>query len=272
MLKDISLADGHSIPILGLGTWQLRGKACTAAVEAALEIGYRHIDTAVLYENHQAIAPALRQVPRSDLFITSKIPSDALEYESVLVQTERALDELRCEYLDLLLIHWPNAAVPLDETLRAFSRLRDEGKIRSIGVSNFTVTRLKEALTFADLPIVTNQVEFHPFLHQRELLSFCEQAKVVLTAYSPLARGKVLEDAELLRTAKRHQATAAQVALRWAMQKGIVVIPKATSRERLQENFDSLKLSLHHEEMQQIDALHRDQRLVAPDWADFTES
>lgn len=173
-MEKFELKNGNKIPALGLGTSGLRGKQCTEVVKKALELGYRHIDTADMYGNHQAIAKALNEtdINRDKLFITSKIRSEDLKYKQVKKSADRLLDELDIEYFDLLLIHWPSPDIPVEESLKAMKELKEAGKVKNVGVSNFTIPLLKEALEHYPELITVNQVEFHPTLYQKELLDF----------------------------------------------------------------------------------------------------
>ncbi len=235
---DCELRDGHSMPLLGLGTWQLRGATCTSIVKRAVELGYRLIDTADAYGNHEAIRAALKGFDRASLFLTTKIQYGRLRYREVLRDCDRCLRELGTEYVDLLLIHWPNDAIPIHETLRAFNELVDAGKIRSIGVSNFSIRQLTEALQVEGRPITNNQVRFHLYAYDPGLLAYCHAQRVTVTAYSPLGRGRILHNSALLAMARKYQRTPAQICLRWCLQKGVAVIPKTSSEDRLSENMD----------------------------------
>ncbi|HIH37501.1 aldo/keto reductase [Candidatus Woesearchaeota archaeon] len=268
-METIKLSSGYSIPILGLGTWQLKGQRCTEIVKNAIEEGYTHIDTAWIYENQEEIAPAIAEHERKKLFITSKLWRDQLSYSDVLEQCDETLSQLGIDYLDLYLIHWPNKDIPMEETFNALAKLATDGKVKSIGVSNFTITHLKKALGISKIPITMNQVEYHPYLNQEDLLAYCNDNNITLTAYSPLGRGIVLKDRVILAIAERKKKTPAQVALRWLIQKGIIVIPKTTREERLPENLLALDITLTAEEMKQIDTLNRNERIVHPGFAEF---
>jgi len=263
-----TLPTGKAMPSLGLGTWQLTGQDCSRAVRTALALGYTHIDTADFYGNHAEIAEAIAGVPRERLFITSKVKPSDLQHDDLKASAARLLRELKLDYLDLLLIHWPNKEIPMAETFTALAEIVAEGKVRHIGVSNFTVRHLKEALSVSKVPIVVNQVEFHPFLYQKELLAFCKENKIRLTAYSPLARGKVFKDETLKAIGKKHGKTPGQVALRWLHERGIVVIPKASSETHLKENLDLFGFALDDEDTTAIGRLPQE-RLVNPPFAEF---
>lgn len=252
MTRKIKMTNGNLIPVFGLGTWQLRGQQCVSTVREALEIGYDHIDTADAYENHTQIRKALQSTDRKKLFITTKIPKELLDRP--VQHVERYFDELGVEYMDLVLLHWPKRSDPMAENLL---KLQQMGRVKSVGVSNFSIELIKQVMSKGFNPVV-NQVEFHPYLYQKELLDFCNKHNIVLTAYSPLARGKVLGDSVLSRIGKNHNASEPQISLAWNLSKNVVVIPKASSRNHLQENFDAMKIELSDEEIAEIDALdHR---------------
>ncbi len=247
------------IPKVGLGTWALRGETCTNAVLSALDIGYRHIDTAQMYRNEEYIGKALQQadVPREEIFIVTKIMQSNLHFEDVLTSFQKSRDKLQLEYVDLLLIHWPNPAVPIDETMDAMNKLRDEGQIRHIGVSNFSINQLKDAITASAAPIVTNQIRYDPFHDKENMLEFCIRNDMMLTAYSPLAKGRASKNSILSGIGKKHNKTAAQVTLRWlTQQKNVSVIPKSGNREHQQENFNIFDFKLAPDEMEKIFELH----------------
>jgi diketogulonate reductase-like aldo/keto reductase len=251
-------ADGATIPALGLGTWQNTGSTCTETVRTALEMGYRHVDTAQAYDNEAAVGEALAaaDVDREDLFLTTKVWRSNLRDRAVRDSVRESLDALGVDYVDLLLIHWPHPRVPVTETLGAMAELREAGLVRHLGVSNFTREGLAEAVAAVDAPIVADQVLYHPYTDQSELRAFCLDNDVALTAYSPLARGDVLSDEALARIGERYGKSAAQVALRWLVQQeGVVAIPKATGRDHLAENLAVFDFSLTDEEMERIAAL-----------------
>lgn len=251
------LASGQEVPVVGLGTWELTGSTCTKAVKMALDIGYRHIDTAYIYGNQAEISRAIREGPvdRSDLFITSKVWKNSLTRDRVLSQTEEILRQLGTDYVDLLLVHWPTTEVPIEETVSAFEEVAGEGKATSIGVSNFTVPDLEEALKVANLPIVNNQIKFNPEVKPEDILDFCRKKDVSVTAYSPLAHGGVIgQGGTIAEIAEAKGKTTAQVTLRWLLQKGLIVIPKASSRAHLEENLDVMDWELSPDEMKELDS------------------
>lgn len=256
------LASGHEMPVLGLGTWQLFGTACERITRAAIDLGYRHIDTAELYENETEIGRAIRGVDRGSLFITSKVSSEHLRANDVILACTGSLSRLETDYLDLLLIHWPNDEIPLEETMDGMQYLVEEGLVRSVGVSNFDVGRMERVMAVSEAALCNNQVEYHPYRHRREIPEFCRERNIALTAYCPLAKGRVLKDPLLARIGTRHGKSGAQVSLRWLLQKGAIVIPKASSVEHLQANMAMDGWELSEEDMHQIDAIDVEARLV----------
>ena len=270
-MKKFELKNGNKIPALGLGTSGLRGKQCTEVVKKALELGYRHIDTADMYGNHQAIAEALNEtdIEREKLFITSKIRSEDLEYKQLKKSADRLLDELDIEYFDLLLIHWPSPDIPVEESLKAMKELKEAGKTRNVGVSNFTIPLLKEALdAYPDL-ITVNQVEFHPTLYQKELLDFAFKNDIILTAYSPLAQGEVFNNSVLKDLGEKYDKTPAQLALRWLIEKNIIAIPKASSEAHLKNNLDVFDWNFPVDAAREMELLDQNNRLIDPGYPDF---
>ena len=249
------LTGSDGIPALGLGTWNLRGAECVRVVQKAISLGYTHIDTAEMYRNEEEIGKAIRKTERGQLFITSKVWYDNLPRSSLLKACKNSLRRLNTDYLDLYLIHWPNQSIPMQESIEALAQLHHEGNVRNIGVSNFTERHLESARQLTSAPISVNQVEFHPFLHQKELLEYCTRHSIVITGYTPLAKGQVLINAAIQKIAVDHGKTPVQVALRWLVQKGIVVIPKAASSAHLKENMDIFDWSLSPEEMNMLDTL-----------------
>jgi diketogulonate reductase-like aldo/keto reductase len=247
------------IPKLGLGTWQNTGRTCVRTVQTALEMGYRHVDTAQMYDNEAAVGEGIARadVDREDVFVTTKVWRSNLRYRDVVESVHASLDRLGLSSVDLLLIHWPHPRVPLEETLSAMVELSEEGATEHIGVSNFTRSQLAAARAATSVPIVADQVLYHPYNDQADLLASCRDHDVALTAYSPLARGDVLSDPVLERIGDRYGKSPAQVALRWLVQQdGVVAIPKATSREHLAANAAVFDFSLSADEMARV----RDQR------------
>ncbi|MDY6764331.1 MAG: aldo/keto reductase [Halobacteria archaeon] len=252
---DYVVAQGVRIPALGLGTYKLRGNEGLNSIKKALEIGYRHIDTAQMYNNEEEVGEAVRQsnVDREDVFITTKILRRNLEYGDVLSSVNDSLRRLGMEHVDLLLIHAPSSSVPIEESIEAMNELQDEGKVDHIGVSNFSVKQTQEAIEASETPVVTNQVKYHPFYSQNEILDFCIENDVMLTAYTPLANGRVIGHDTLSKIGEKYGKTGAQVALRWLVQQeNVSTIPKASSEEHLRENIDIFDFELTRDEMQTI--------------------
>lgn len=248
---------GTRVPLVGLGTWNIRGPSGLVSLRHAFEIGYRHIDTAEMYRNEEIVGQAIAEagVDRTEFFLTTKAWSNHLTRDEVRRACEQSLKRLGMEYVDLYLIHRPGNA-PLDETLNAMQELVAEGKSRYIGVSNFSDDQLERSLSISAEPIFTDQVEYHPYRSREALLSLCEQADVVLTAYTPLAHGRVLRDRKLQEIGRRYKKTPAQVALRWLVQQeNVITIPKASSVQHLKENMDIFDFELSDEEIRTIDEL-----------------
>lgn len=267
----LTLTTGDPMPQLGLGTWQLRGERCVEAITAAIEIGYTHIDTADMYGNHQQVGQALAPFNREDIFLASKVRPQDLAHDDLIRSCERNLRQLAVDYLDLYLVHWPNPDIPMEETFGALAELVDRELVNNIGVSNFIIDRLDRALEISDVPICVNQVEFHPMLYQKELLEFCRENDVVLTAYAPLARTRALTLDEIVQIADKYDRTPAQVCLRWLVQKGIVAIPKSKSPERIEENMQIFDWELSAEDEAIIDGIEKHERLVTAEWTTFPD-
>jgi diketogulonate reductase-like aldo/keto reductase len=261
-------ARGARIPLLGLGTWELRGRTCVGVVEQALRLGYRHIDTAQMYENEREVGEGLRAsgIERAAVFVTTKIWPSHFRPRELERAAHDCLMRLRLSEVDLLLLHWPNPQVPLADTIGALCKLKRDGVARHIGVSNFTVALIDEALAVSSEPLVCDQVECHVFLDQTKLIDACRRRGMAVVAYSPLARGEFNRNAVLGRIAAAHGKTAAQICLRFLVQQNIVVIPRTSKPQRLAENAAIFDFSLDDAEMAQIAALaRRDGRIV--DWA-----
>jgi diketogulonate reductase-like aldo/keto reductase len=251
----VTTVDGDPIPPVGLGTWRLTGDACRTAVRTALELGYRHVDTAQQYGNERQVGDAIRGsgVDREELFVTTKLGGGNRGADDVYRSVEESLAKLDTGYLDLLLIHWPNLVTPLRETLSAMNDLVDDGAVRYVGVSNFGVDRLARARALSEHPIAIDQVQYNPYWSQTELLDYCRIHDVSVTAYSPLAHGGVLDDPVLEAIGDRYEKTPAQVAIRWLIQQpGVSTVPKATSRQHLAENIDVFDFELTDAEMARV--------------------
>jgi diketogulonate reductase-like aldo/keto reductase len=257
----------RAIPRLGLGTWQLEGAACRQAVCDALELGYRAIDTAQGYANEAEVGVAIVEsgVPREEVFLTTKVWPDSLVADPTAL-VEESLERLRVERIDLLLLHWPSPALGVEQTAAALRVPLELGLVRYVGVSNFPVAYLERAVREA--PIACNQIELHPYLRQPHLMARAAELGVQIVAYSPLARGRVTQDAQLRAMGARHGKSAAQVALRWLLQNpDIALVVKASSRSRLAENLRVFDFALDADEVAAIDALARGLRLLDPPFA-----
>jgi diketogulonate reductase-like aldo/keto reductase len=268
-------AHGARIPLIGLGTWELRGRTCARVVEQALERGYRHVDTAELYDNEREVGEGLRAagIKRDEVFITTKVWPSHFAPRELERSAQASLARLELSHVDLLLLHWPNPQIPLRDTLGALCKVKRMGLARHIGVSNFTVALIEEAVKLADEPLVCNQIEVHPFIDQSKVIAACRRHGMAVVAYSPVARGGVSRDKVLARIGKVHGKTAAQVSLRFLVQSGIVVIPRTSRLERLSENLAIFDFELARAEMAEIARLaHRDGRIVdyaysgSPQW------
>lgn len=259
------------IPALGYGTWQLKDATCISGVEKALEIGYRHIDTAQIYENEKEVGQAIANsgIKRDDIFLTTKVWMTNLKHGDFQKSVDQSLMKLQTDYVDLLLIHWPVTQVSFTEQFKSLTEICNSGKARKIGVSNFTVNQMHEVIEKIGATIATNQVEYHPFLSQKPVLDFIRQHDMFLTAYSPLARGKVGDDETLKQIAKKYGKNPGQISLRWLLQQNdVVAIPKAASEKNIRDNFDIFDFELSADDMARIYALAKPTgRLVNPDWA-----
>ncbi|MCH4883373.1 2,5-didehydrogluconate reductase DkgB [Pseudomonas sp. TMW22080] len=265
-----------TVPAFGLGTFRLKGQVVIDSVSNALDLGYRAIDTAQIYENEAEVGQAIAEsgVARDELFITSKIWVSNFTREQLIPSLEESLKKLRTDHLDLTLIHWPSPdnAVPVAEFMGALLEAKEKGLTRQIGVSNFTIALMKEAIAAVGAEnIATNQIELHPYLQNRKVVEFAQSQGIHITSYMTLAYGEVLKDPVIMAIADRHNATAAQVTLAWAMQLGYSVIPSSTRRSNLESNLKACSLKLSDDDMARIAALDRGHRLtnpqsVAPAW------
>ena len=268
-----TLNNGVEMPVLGLGTWQSQGNKCEDAVEFALNNGYLMIDTAQGYNNEAQVGRGWKASGKSreEIFITTKISSSNQGYDKSKSSVEQSLEKLQTDYLDLLLIHWPSKRnfSRTIETWKALVELEKEGRTRSIGVSNFTIPLIERLMKETDVVPAVNQVEFHTFLYQKELLNVCQGKGIQVEAYSPIARANFFDNEVLQETAEKYDKTAAQVMLAWCINHDLVVIPKSTHEGRIKEN-SNIFFELEEEDMQKLDNLDRNHRLVdgpwAPDW------
>lgn len=259
-----NLNNGIQIPRLGLGVYQIPpGKKTTTVVQYALEIGYRHIDTAKIYGNESDVGNALKasDIKREDIFITTKVWNSDQGYDSTLRAFESSLKRLGLSYVDLYLIHWPVKG-KIIETWKAMIQLLNNGKVRAIGVSNYSINELKETIQNSDIVPAINQVEFHPFLYQKDLLQFCKSNAIQVEAYSPLTRGKKLNHHGLVKMAERYDKSPAQILVRWSLQHNLVVIPKSSHEERILENSRVFDFHINQKDMEILDSLNEDLRTV----------
>jgi 2,5-diketo-D-gluconate reductase B len=258
-------AKGVKIPLVGLGTWELRGRSCARVVEQALRLGYRHVDTAEIYDNEREVGEGVRAsgLKRNEFFLTTKIWPSHFAPLALERAARDSLVRLRLSEVDLLLLHWPNPQIPLAETLGALCKVKRDGLARHIGVSNFTVAMIEEASRISSEPLICDQVECHPYLDQSKVIAACRAHGMALVAYSPIARGNARNDKVLTSIGVAHKKTAAQVCLRYLVQQNIVVIPRTSKLDRLTENASIFDFSLNDMEMGAIAALARsDGRVV----------
>ena len=250
-------ANGAKIPAIGLGTWELRGRTCARLVEQALKLGYRHLDTAQIYENEREVGEGLRasRVRRDEVFVTTKVWTTHFAPNDLERSTKESLTKLRLTEVDLLLLHWPNPQVPLAETLGALAHVKKLGMARHIGVSNFTVALIDEAVAGCPEPLVCDQVEYHPYLGQTKVQEACARHGMAVVAYSPVAKGRIKGDPALVAIGQSHGKTAAQICMRWLVQQNVSAIPRTSRLERLSENIDIFDFKLADEEMLAISQL-----------------
>jgi 2,5-diketo-D-gluconate reductase B len=255
---------GLTIPLTGLGTWELRGRKCKKVVRKSLELGYRHIDTAAMYENESEVGSGIVDsgVDRKEIFLTTKINTIEVNNEGIVDAFHKSLSDLKTDYVDLLLIHWPAFSTNLGDMLEIMYGIKESKKARAIGVSNFNTALLNECTRLGFEDIYCNQVEYHPFLSQEILLKKMNQMGVIPVAYCPLCRGDVAKDSVIIELSKKYNKTPAQVTLRWIIQQNAVVIPKSAKKRRLKENIDIYDFEIDNQDMDRIHSLARGQRLV----------
>lgn len=266
-------ANGARIPAIGLGTWQLNGSTCVRIVAEALKVGYRHIDTAAMYGNEEEVGEGFRAsgVRREDVFLTTKVWQDSLGARDFRRSVERSLRHLKLPFVDLVLIHWPSTRIPLAETVGALCAVKRDGLARHVGVSNFTVPLVEEAVRLATEPLVTNQIEMHPFLDQSKVIEACARHGISITAYCPISRGSAAHDRVLTAIGARHGKSAAQVSLRYLVQRGVIPIPRTSKAARLRENIAVFDFALSEGDMAEIHRLSDPRGRVvswggSPDW------
>jgi diketogulonate reductase-like aldo/keto reductase len=270
-------ANGANIPALGFGTFRMPEEDVHRILPQALKLGFRHVDTAQVYKNEAAVGDAIAKsgVSRGDIFLTTKVWVDQYKHDDFIRSVDESLTKLKTDYVDLLLLHWPKSDVPLAERISALNELHKAGKVRNIGISNFNVALMDESVRLSDAPIANNQIEYHPYLDQTKVIEAARKHGISITAYYLMADGKVPKDEVLRDIGAKHGKTAAQVALRWAVQQpDVIALSKTATESRLPENFDIFDFDLSDEEMKAIFALAKtDGRIVnpghlAPEWDD----
>lgn len=265
---DVS-ANGAVIPALGFGTFRMPEADVLRIVPKAIQTGFRHIDTAQIYDNEAAVGQAILDsgVPRKDIFLTTKVWVSNYGHDAFIKSVDESLEKLKTDYVDLLLLHWPNKDVSLADQIGALNEVHKAGKVRHIGVSNFNIALMDEAAALSDAPLVTNQVEYHPFIDQTKVMDGARKHGMALTAYYAMADGKVLENEQLGEIAKSHDRSVAQVVLRWLLQQNdVIALSKTATESRVAENFDIFDFELSGEEMQAIHGLaDKNGRIVSPD-------
>lgn len=264
-----TLNNGVEMPLLGLGVYDMYGKDAEQAVLWALEIGYRLIDTASMYNNEKEIGNAIRAsgIPREEIFLTTKVHNDDQGFDKTLKAFDASLKKLGCDYVDLYLVHWPMKATRKDtwkalESLYSTSKGRNTEGVRAIGVANYLELFLKELETYSEIVPAVNQVEFSPYLYLKDLLELCQSKQIQLQAYTPLVRGERMKDAKLVALAEKYDKTPAQIILRWALQHGVSTIPKSASEHRLKENFDVFDFNISSEDIFKMDSFNENLRIV----------
>lgn len=262
-MENVTLNNGIQMPQLGLGVYKVENDIAKDVVTSAIEVGYRSVDTAQFYENEQGVGQAIQHsdIPRESLFVTTKVWNSHHGYDKTLEAFEQSIKKLGLSYVDLYLIHWPTPMFDnYIDTYRALERLYKDGRVKAIGVSNFHTEHMERILQECDIPPVLNQVECHPYLQQKELKTYLQQHDIFLESWSPLARGKILEDEIIQTIAKKHHKTVAQIVLRWHLQENSIVIPKSITPSRIRENFQLFDFSLDKDDMEKIATLDRNER------------
>jgi len=265
-----TLPSGDELPQLGFGTWNISGETVREGVHTALDAGYTHVDTAEGYHNEAAIGEALAEYDRDEVFLTSKVLPKHLTYDSLIEACEDSLERLGTDYLDLYLIHWPNPAVSLRESLNAMATLQDRGLVRNVGVSNFSAYQLSCAHHVSDVPIAVNQIEFHPWFQRPDLVEYCNETDVVVEAAAPLARTEIFEDDVVRELAEKYGKSASQIVLKWAIERDVVVLPKSSSPEHVRENAALFDWDLTEEDLAALDDRDRNYPVYdtpARDWS-----
>lgn len=268
-MKNLTI-QGHKMPALGFGTWKLNGAECTKSVELAIAEGYTHIDTAQIYENEAEVGQGIKNSGKRDnIFLTTKVWRNQFADGTVMESVNESLKKLQTDYVDLLLVHWPFPETPIEKLIEGVMEAQKAGKAKLIGVSNFNVAQMDEAIKLSGGKVCNNQVEYHPFLSQKPVLDAADKHGMIVTAYSPVARGKAIKDATLKEIGMKHGKNAGQVALRWLVQQdNVAAIPKSATPENIKNNLNIFDFELSDEEMKKIFSLvQSDGRMVNPDFA-----
>jgi len=246
------LKTGYLMPVLGLGTWQLTGKRCEKAVKWALEMGYNHIDTSDDYLNEERIGKAIKGFDRSYIFITSKVDDSKLHKHDLIQSCRESLDWLGTDYMDLYLIHRPNPTVPIEETMGAMEELVKQKRVRSVGISNFSIEGTRKAVRVSNIPVCNNQIKIHPYHYPETAIQFCRKNGIRVTAYSPLDTGEIVDDELLTQIGKKYGKSGAQVSLKWLRENNLIVIPKSSSKDHLSEDMDIFDWKLETQDFEKI--------------------
>ncbi|WP_435100676.1 aldo/keto reductase [Halarchaeum sp. P4] len=266
----VTLQSGDELPVVGVGTWDIGGKTVKESVRAGLEAGYTHVDTAEGYMNEAEIGDVLEDYERDDLWLTSKVLPKNLAYDSLIESCEESLEKLGTDYLDLYLVHWPNPAISIRETMDAMAYLHEEGLVKNVGVSNFSAYQLSAAQHVSDVPIAVNQIEYHPWFQRDDLVDYCRETDTVLEAAAPLARTEVFGDEVVQDLAEKYDKSPAQIVLKWAVEDDIVVLPKSSSPEHVRQNFELFDWELDeadHARLTERDRNHPVYDHPARDWS-----
>jgi len=252
----VAESDGARIPLLGLGTWELRGVGCSRIVEQALRLGYRHIDTAEMYDNEAEIGEGLRKsgIARDEIFVTTKVWPEHFAAAAFLRSTEHSLNKLKLKHVDLLLLHWPSSLVPLEETIGALNEAKERGYTKHIGISNFNAELVEKTVKLSKAPIVNNQIKLNPYSDQPEVIATCKRHGISITAHTPIAKGDAARDKMLFSIGAAYKKSATQVCLRYFVQRGVIVIPRTSKMDRLVENAAIFDFKLSAREMEMIRA------------------
>lgn len=264
-----TLQSGDELPALGFGTWNLGSETVKQSVRAALDAGYTHIDTAEGYHNEREIGEVLAEYDRDDVFLTSKVLAKNLNYESLIDACEGSLERLGTDYLDLYLIHWPNPAISLRESLHAMEELHDRGLVRNVGVSNFSAYQLSCAQHISDVPIAVNQVEFHPWFQRPELVEYCRNTNTVVEASAPLARTEIFDDEVVRELAETYDKSPAQVVIKWAIERDVVVLPRSGTPDHIRQNADR-NWHIEEDDLRRLDDRDRDYPVYDTPTRDWT--